>query len=107
MSLAGPSVKPHEGPFRDAIAHQSPQKQDSPSCTLIRCAVWIPCCKALKCLPAEQLAHELLCCVHRAEDVARVRALALQARFLRAEAMTLHQAGDYSAAVACLLRPPR
>jgi hypothetical protein len=47
------------------------------------------------------------CCTRRAGDVARVRALALQARFLRAEAMTLHQAGDYSAAVTCLLRPPR
>lgn len=45
--------------------------------------------------------------MRRAEDVACVRGLALQAGFLRAEAMMLHQAGDYSAAVTCLLRPPR
>jgi hypothetical protein len=39
--------------------------------------------------------------------MARVRALAQHAGFQRAEAMTLHQAGDYGAAITCLLRSPR
>lgn len=37
----------------------------------------------------------------------RVGALALRASFLRAEAETLHQAGNYAAAIARLLRSPR
>lgn len=70
-------------------------------------AVRVLCCSMLR-VSCCWTADEGCCaCMHRAGDVARVRALALQARFLRAEAMTLHQAGDYSAAVACLLRPPR